>query len=196
MISIPPRPLATRARNKVDLEHEDAEARAELLAEELTDAELQELLRRLGQAEFGGSDPATVAAVVEATGRDLVEIGRILGDIRREAYDQRFGSRLRSYEQRLERLEDRVARPAPATVEPDPPRHVEDQDRGFAGLARNFKRSPNSLTQLTREEAEMMRDLVDQQEDARRWARYLWLLVALVVLLWLVSSQLGLHGRF
>lgn len=86
--------------------------REELPTEPMSDSELRVLLARLGQEEFDASPQATVGAVVEATGADPVVIARLLGEIRQEAFEQRFAQTFGLHEQvlvehaeRLERLE-------------------------------------------------------------------------------------------
>lgn len=115
----------------------------ELLAEELTDEEVRELLVRLHTDDLGGSENATVASVVEATGAELDTVSSLLAQIRREAYQELFGDRLDDHEHRITKLETRHAKPpvqappiqgpAPinrarrATRPPDPPPRVEHE---------------------------------------------------------------------
>jgi hypothetical protein len=84
--------------------HNSREQR-ELLQEHVTDAELRELLERLGKAEMGGPEEATVGAIVEATGASPVEVGRILSQVRQEQYEQRFAETFDDHEERIEKLE-------------------------------------------------------------------------------------------
>lgn len=90
--------------------------RASLLAEPLGEAEVRELLERLGQAEFGGDERATVGAVIEATGADPVQIARFLAEIRGKALEERFKSAFDDHETRIDRLEERTT-----TLERTPP---------------------------------------------------------------------------
>lgn len=82
----------------------------DLLSEELTDGEVRTLLERLGSREFGGSESATVGAVVEATGSDPTTVGRLLAEIRKEDFEKRFGLQLKDHDQRIETLEERSSR--------------------------------------------------------------------------------------
>jgi hypothetical protein len=86
---------------------------SDLLAEPLTDDEVRDLLERLGSKEFGGSDQATVGAVVEATGADVQTVGSLLAQIRKEDFQERFGLRLEEHEVRIDSLETKVRRPLP-----------------------------------------------------------------------------------
>jgi hypothetical protein len=79
----------------------------ELLAEELTEEEVRELLVRLQTDDLGGSENATVAAVVEATGASLGTVSDLLAKIRREAYHELFGAQLDDHEHRITKLEGR-----------------------------------------------------------------------------------------
>lgn len=86
----------------------------DLLTEALTNAEVQMLLARLGSAEFGGSENATVGAVVEATGADAVTVGGLLADIRKGNIE----TILQGHESRIQNLEQStsyVAYPRPPT---------------------------------------------------------------------------------
>lgn len=76
-----------------------------MLAEELTSKEVQGLLERLNAKEMGGSEHATVGAVVEATGSDPLTVGRLLAEIRKEDFEERFGIRINQHEKRIETLE-------------------------------------------------------------------------------------------
>ena len=110
----------------------------ELLAEELTEEEVRELLVRLHTDDLGGSENATVGSVVEATGAELDTVSSLLAQIRREAYQELFGDRLDEHEHRITKLENRHAKPpiqAPASTyrmmrtakAPDPPPHIEPE---------------------------------------------------------------------
>lgn len=77
----------------------------DLLNEQMSDAEVRTLLERLGSKEFGGSESATVGAVVEATGADLATVGRLLAEIRKEDFENRFGLQLKDHGRRIETLE-------------------------------------------------------------------------------------------
>lgn len=76
-----------------------------LAREELTPAELRVLLERIGQAELGGSDAPTVAAVAEATGLGTADVGSMLAALRGEDFRRRFEHVLSNHEGRLRRLE-------------------------------------------------------------------------------------------
>lgn len=65
----------------------------ELSREELSAGEVREILDRLGQDEMGGPDVARVRDVAEATGTSVQTIGRILADIRKEDWEDKFGKR-------------------------------------------------------------------------------------------------------
>lgn len=77
----------------------------DLLAEPLSDAEVQMLLERLGSREFGGPEDATLGSVVEATGSDAATVGRLLAEIRKEDFEERFGIQLKDHGRRIETLE-------------------------------------------------------------------------------------------
>jgi hypothetical protein len=72
----------------------------ELLQEEIKDAELRQLLDRLGQQEFGGSGLSRVADVVEATGATPRAVAEALADIRKEDWERKFGARQALVEKR------------------------------------------------------------------------------------------------
>ncbi len=78
----------------------------ELLIQEITDDELKELLRRLGEIEFAWNPKTTIRDVAEATSADPVLLGRLLADIRKEDWEERFGLRVEDHEDRLERIEE------------------------------------------------------------------------------------------
>ena len=82
----------------------------EIAAEELTPAEVREVLTRLAVSEFGGSDQATVAAVAEVVGTSPLVVGRLLAEIRHRSLDERFGSRLRENETRLGETQAEVSK--------------------------------------------------------------------------------------
>ncbi len=80
----------------------------DLLSEQMSDAEVRTLLERLGSKEFGGSESATVGAVVEATGTDVEIVGRLLAEIRKENFEKRFGLQLKDHGRRIDTLEQIV----------------------------------------------------------------------------------------
>jgi hypothetical protein len=82
------------ARHEIDLE--------ELAREELTNEEVREILERLSVAEFAGGDHPTLRDVSEATGVDLLAVGKILREIRQENLGELFGDRLDEHGQRLD----------------------------------------------------------------------------------------------
>lgn len=82
----------------------------ELLIQEITDDELKELLRRLGEIEFAWNPRTSIKDVVEATSADPLLIGRLLADIRKEDWEERFGLRVDDHEDRLERTEEEQRR--------------------------------------------------------------------------------------
>ena len=89
------------------------------LGERLSDDELCEVLRALGEAEFGGDERTTVGSVVEATGTDSETVLRILGEIRHRAiWEQQ--SALEAFEMRVARLEARPVLPAAEHVTEHP----------------------------------------------------------------------------
>jgi len=69
----------------------------QLLAEELTELEVRTLLERLGEDEFPEAVP-TLGAVAEATGADPAVVGRLLAEIRKEEFEDRFGIRVQNLE--------------------------------------------------------------------------------------------------
>lgn len=89
---------------------------ADLLNEPLSDAEVRNLLERLGSQEFGGPETATLGAVAEATGSDPTTVGRLLAEIRKGEFEKKFGLQLQDHGQRIETLEERTKR-----LEPKPP---------------------------------------------------------------------------
>ncbi len=82
----------------------------EIATEELTPAEVREVLTRLAVNEFGGDDQATVATVAEVAGTSALVVGRLLAEIRHRSLDERFGSRLREYETRLVETQAEVSK--------------------------------------------------------------------------------------
>lgn len=82
----------------------------DLLAEPLSDAEVRTLLERLGSQEFGSSENATIGAVIEATGSDPVTVGRLLAEIRKEDFEERFGLQLKDHGRRIDTLENKAQR--------------------------------------------------------------------------------------
>jgi len=80
----------------------------DLMLETVSDDELRIILERLGQQEFGGDPATTVQDVVEGTGADPIVIGRILAEIRKEAFEKRFRLQLNRQEQRIDDHEDRI----------------------------------------------------------------------------------------
>lgn len=81
------------------------ETSEELLNEEVTPDELREILRRLGQREFGGSPNSTIRDIAEGTSADPLVIGRILAEIRNETLQKRFGLKIEEHEERIEKIE-------------------------------------------------------------------------------------------
>jgi hypothetical protein len=79
-----------------------------ILREELTDAEVRELLRRLSVEQFQGSEHPTVAAVCEACGVGPEVVGRMLAEIRQENLKELFGVRLDTHEQKIVKVEQEV----------------------------------------------------------------------------------------
>lgn len=94
------------SNQKVDFQSRPKQA--DLLAEPLSDAEVRTLLERLGSREFGGSEEATLGAVVEATGAEPALVGRLLAEIRKGEIEQKFGSQLQDHTERIETLEERT----------------------------------------------------------------------------------------
>ena len=92
------------------MDHSQPPDQSALLAEELSSDEVRELLERLNARDFGGSENATVGAIVDATGSDAVIVGRLLAEIRKEDFEERFGLRLTHSEKRIETLEERAKR--------------------------------------------------------------------------------------
>jgi len=82
----------------------------ELLTQEITDDELKELLTRLGEIEFAWNPKTSIKDVVEATSADPLLIGRLLADIRKEDWEERFGLQVDDHEDRLERIEEEQRR--------------------------------------------------------------------------------------
>lgn len=81
-----------------------------LAHEQLSPQELREVLTRLGNAQFGGSEQADLGAVAETTRVPLVEVGRVLADVRREQLSKTLGERVDAQELALQRLELAVQR--------------------------------------------------------------------------------------
>ena len=81
------------------------------LAERVSDDELREILQRLGEADFGGDERATVGVVVEVTGVDLATVLRLLGEIRQRDLDAHREA-LAAVESRVARLESRPIPPS------------------------------------------------------------------------------------
>jgi hypothetical protein len=77
----------------------------ELLSECLSEAEVRELLERLGDASLGGPEEPTVGAVVDATGASPLEVGRLLAAMRQESLERRFCETFENHEDRIEKLE-------------------------------------------------------------------------------------------
>jgi hypothetical protein len=114
----------------------------DLLAEPLSDAEVRTLLERLGSREFGGPESATVGAVVEATGSDAETVGRLLAEIRKEDFEERFGLQLKDHGRRIETLEERSSRlererqaERPRSYLRNEPEHDEYRERAINRLA-------------------------------------------------------------
>lgn len=92
------------------VDHEPTRAtEKELLAEQLSDAEVRHLLERLSVEEFELPGGATVGAVVEATGASPVIIARIVGEVRRGSFEARFEDTFGRHEDHLEELHSRVS---------------------------------------------------------------------------------------
>jgi hypothetical protein len=89
------------------LEHHEDDPTQNLLDEELTKDELSEVLRRLGRWELGGSESSTIRDVAEATSADPQAIGRLLADIRKENFEEKYGLKIEEHEERIERLENK-----------------------------------------------------------------------------------------
>jgi len=77
----------------------------ELLSQTVSDAELREILERIGHDEFNGNPQPTIRDIAEGTSADPATIGRILGEIRKEDWEDRFGLKLKEHEHRIETLE-------------------------------------------------------------------------------------------
>ena len=73
----------------------------ELLEEAVSPAEVREILERLGQDEAGGPDVARIKDVVEATGAPAALIGRMLADIRKDDWEEKFGLRQAEVEEQV-----------------------------------------------------------------------------------------------
>ncbi len=138
-----------------ELEHQ----REELLAEEVTDAELREILDRLGQDEFGGSGQSRVGDIVELTGIPPEAIGRILADIRKDEWERRFGLRqdqiesrvdhhekvLREHAEQLRKTRNQPEEPRPKAHEVQAPSR---QKPGEAASHKNDHSRPKSKIQM------------------------------------------------
>lgn len=88
----------------------------ELLNETVTDAELREILDRIGHAEFDGNTQTTVRDIVEGTSADPMLVARLLGEIRKEDWEKKFGQRIDEHEDRIEKLEDEKREPAQQVI--------------------------------------------------------------------------------
>jgi hypothetical protein len=87
---------------------EDHRLEEKLADQPVTDLELKEILRRLGELESCVNALPTIGDISEATSREPAEIGRLLALIRKEAWEDRFGIRIEDHEQRLEQIESRL----------------------------------------------------------------------------------------
>lgn len=97
-------------------ESSDNDKLGDLLSQEITDEELRDLLTRLGEIEFAWSPRTTLKDVVEATSANPVVIGRLLAEIRKEDWEERFGLRLSEVEERVTRVEKQASASAPKEV--------------------------------------------------------------------------------
>jgi hypothetical protein len=88
-----------------EVESQYSNEQNELLGERLSDAEVRELLERLGDESLGGPEEPTVGAVIEATGASPLEVGRLLAEIRQESLERRFSETFDDHEGRIEKLE-------------------------------------------------------------------------------------------
>ena len=133
------------------MDYQSQPQQADLLDEPLSDAEVRTLLERLGSAEFGGLETATLGAIVEATGSDLTTVGRLLAGIRKGEFEERFGLQLQDHGQRIETLEERAAYTTPTLDIADPrirdavaksyAEQVEEERKASAELQRKALRS-------------------------------------------------------
>ncbi len=80
-----------------------------LLEQEVTNEELHEILRRLGEQEFALSGQSRVGDIVEATGASPRTIGMILGNIRKEDWEERFGLRVGKLEREAKVHQEKIA---------------------------------------------------------------------------------------
>lgn len=103
----------------------------ELAAQELTAAELRNLLERIGKTEFG-SDAPTVGAVAEATGLTAAEVGHLLADLRGASFQERFGTVLNDHEGRIRFIEKKLGGISPSKV------------KDYSHDAENFKLIPET----------------------------------------------------
>lgn len=103
----------------------------ELAAQELTAAELRNLLERIGKTELG-SDAPTVGAVAEATGLTAAEVGHLLADLRGVSFQERFGNVLNDHEGRIRLIEKKLGGISPSKV------------KDYSHDAQNFKLKPDS----------------------------------------------------
>lgn len=126
----------------------------QILQEELSATELRELLHRLGEEEFGGSEHSRIRDIVETTGRDVSDIARILADIRREDWEEKFGAVLDDHAERIERLEDESDAPVPVAERP-----LSDRAKRF-----NWRFSGKTYDDPYLQEA---RDRIQQEHEQR-----------------------------
>jgi len=95
-----------------------AEQNNELLQQTVSDAELREILERIGHEEFNGNPLTTIQDIAEGTSAEPAAIGRILGEIRKEDWEKKFGLELKDHARRIITLEAKQNPP------PVVPRHA------------------------------------------------------------------------
>lgn len=87
------------------------EHRTELLNIEVTDDELRQILKEIGEKEFGGSDAVRLGDIVEATQADPATVASILARMRGKDLAEQHSGEIANHEDRLKVLEqwkDRV----------------------------------------------------------------------------------------
>ena len=91
----------------------------EIQEEQISPAEVREILERLAVHEFGDGI-STLGSLAEGVGASPLVVARILGDIRKRNLDELFGARLNGFEQRITENEVKV-------TELSKERHREDE---------------------------------------------------------------------
>lgn len=157
------------------LENDGQKSAADILDEELSQDELRELLRRIGQTDYG-DESSKVKDVAEATGRDPVAIGRILADIRKESFEAKYGLKIEEHEERIERIEH-LGAPVAST-------------RRVAVLP-----PADELRELGTDDVRVLHQMVQERRVGTVIGIVVCLLAGIVLLITLVARPGGAAGR-